>query len=180
MTKAALEKAVQTATDNAQKPNIGWGALEALGGLVCVANLPAGLLMGLSGAVGGAVAEKREQKSVAMPDEWLDQVARTPDVSKQGVAHLARCLAQQGFVSVADAVRWLELERQEQENQKRLKAVEQGQRAPGAKALLLRAQAQCGTLLDPSLTDKALGAAQALSQWTPDALTRAARAVLKK
>lgn len=176
MTKAALEKAVQTATDNAQKPNIGWGALEALGGLVCVANLPAGLLMGLS----GAVAEKREQKSVAMPDEWLDQVARTPDVSKQGLAHLARCLAQQGFVSVADAVRWLELERQEQENQKRLKAVEQGQRAPGAKALLLRAQAQCGTLLDPSLTDKALGAAQALSQWTPDALTRAARAVLKK
>ena len=51
MTKAALEKAVQTAADNAQKPNIGWGALEALGGLVCVANLPAGLLMGLSGAL---------------------------------------------------------------------------------------------------------------------------------
>lgn len=31
-----------------------------------------------------------------------------------------------------------------------------------------------------ALMDKALGAAQALSQWTPDALTRAARAVLKK
>ncbi len=178
MSGAALSAAVDAAVKHSDKPStLGWGSLEVLGGAVSLVNLPLGLLLGLSGAVGAAMSDRKALDQARMSDEWLSQVAQSKDVSKEGLALLARALADQGFVTVADAVRWVELEKSIAERQARQEEAAAAKREPGASALLDRARLECADLLESSVLDKAVSLVRSVGKFTPDALTLAAKLV---
>lgn len=48
---------------------------------------------------------------VAMPDDWLKELAAYPEASEMGIAYLARYARRHGFVSIHAASRWLNIER---------------------------------------------------------------------
>lgn len=107
--QAVLDAAAQTDTST------GWRLLQGLGPMVAVLNLPLALVLGLSGVAGEAYSQRKDLSEARMPDEWLGKVADTPEASQEGVAHLARRLADKGFVSVNDALEWLSIEEQQAE-----------------------------------------------------------------
>lgn len=110
-------------------------------------NLPAALILSV-GVYAAEIASKHKSQSESpMPDDWLQQVSNTPNISKRGLSHLAKCLQRKGFVSVVDAMEWARIEEQEA-----LKAVDQERRhtrlgSDGAKSLLLRAKDECPGIL---------------------------------
>lgn len=55
--------------------------------------------------------DSSKTKDVAMPDEWLASVAGLPSISRQGLELMADAMRTKGWVSVAEAVRFIEIER---------------------------------------------------------------------
>ncbi|TBW57381.1 hypothetical protein EZI54_06910 [Marinobacter halodurans] len=133
-----------------------WGFLELLGIGVGAANLPLGLMMIVGSYVAQAVTYKQRQSEVVMPDSWLQQVSDSPEVSRKGLAHLAKCLDRKGFVSVKDAVVWAEIEKTEADKERRQKDRQGRLEGSGAAALLSRAQRDCSSLLGDINVDAAL------------------------
>lgn len=105
-------------------------------------------IVAVSDGLGNMVA-RDDTKNQQMPDDWLQRVAAAPDASQEGLAFLAKCLANKGFVTVQQAMQWSAIEQQA--------ATFKQQKAeglmPGATALLARAQAECGSLLSPSILE---------------------------
>lgn len=55
--------------------------------------------------------DKAQLSKTPMPDEWLQAVASLPDISQDGLKSLASALTRSGFVSVLDALEFVESER---------------------------------------------------------------------
>lgn len=51
-----------------------------------------------------------DRRSKPMPDSWLKDISSDETVSKEGLEFLASCLSRKGFVSIADAKEWLDIE----------------------------------------------------------------------
>jgi hypothetical protein len=73
-----------------------------------------------------------------MPDEWLGLVAEHHELSREGIAELSHLVQRQGYVSLAQAIKWAE---KEGEKQRKLEAL----REEGARKLLERAAEQAGS-----------------------------------
>lgn len=86
--------------------------------------------------------DNSKAKEQAMPDDWLQAVAGLPNVSKSGLNHLAKALTRNGFVSVQDAMDFVEIEQQEmgEEQKKQIGKGKEQQQASGAAMLLARAE----------------------------------------
>lgn len=69
-------------------------------------------------------------------------------MSKNGLAHLAKCLDKKGFVSVSDALEWARIEQAEAEAASKRQQRTEKLEGEGAKALLSRAKRECPTLFD--------------------------------
>ena len=93
-------------------------------------------------------------------DGWLKEVSNTEHVSVKGLAHLARCIEKKGYVCVSDAVQWVEIEKAESIAANAKYKREQGALAPGASALLERAQNECSGLFDQQFFSRAKSAIQ--------------------
>lgn len=75
---------------------------------------------------------------VAVPDEWLASVAGLPSISRKGLELLVDAMKAKGWVSVAEAVRFIEIEQAamlaaQETDENATKAAE----APGGASLLL-------------------------------------------
>jgi hypothetical protein len=170
--EAVLKAASETGNENGSGK---WALLDGLAMFVSMANLPLGIVLMLTGVVGGVVegsaAGVRNLSESKMPDEWLGQVALANGISQEGLAFLARCVAKNGCVTVADALEWCDIE----EDQAKKKAQLADNETLGAVALLQRARSECGALLEPSALDRAVDALKSVSKAAPDALAIATR-----
>jgi hypothetical protein len=86
--------------------------------------------------------DNSKAKEQAMPDDWLQAVASLPNVSKSGLNHLAKVLTKKGFISVQDAMDFVEIERRDmaEERKKNAGKGKEQQQAMGAAMLLARAE----------------------------------------
>lgn len=174
-TNTVLQQAVLDAATKAGDQT-GWRLLQGLGPMVAILNLPLALVLGLSGIVGEAYSRHQDLSEARMPDDWLAQVANAPEVSQKGLVHLAKCLADAGFISVKDAMDWLAIE----EEVAHAKQVQNEQQLSGAQALLARAKKECGSLLDPGIVDRAAGALKTVAQYAPGVMSIVAGVIGKK
>lgn len=173
--RATLRDAVKSAASEATSGNSGWRLLEGAGPIAAAASLPVGLILGLVGFAGSAIADRRSLTDARMPDAWMAELALAPDVSQVGLAFLARRLADRSFVSVQDALDFLDIEEAAEKTAlaDKSKADAAAQPQPGANALLERARKDCGEMLDPTIFDRAKGALKVIDKYTPDAKTLA-------
>lgn len=87
-------------------------------GTTLLAFLPVALPVSLSLMAGGfiysALEKNKNLNETSMPDEWLNLVSESGNISKTGVNYLARKAEKKGFVSVKEAITFLEIEKTEE------------------------------------------------------------------
>ena len=81
-------------------------------------------------------------KEVAVPDEWLASVAGLPSISRRGLELLADSMKDKGWVSVAEAVHFIELEQAAMLTERKTEenATKAAKASVGASLLLARAE----------------------------------------
>lgn len=160
-----LQRTVLAEAERSQSVT-GYRWLQVVGPLVAMANLPLGAVLMVGGAACEALAEHKDLRNAQMPDEWLGQVASQQGISQEGLAFLARRLSEAGHVSVQDAVDWLGVEEKAAQRSKRAAIAH----LPGAQQLLERARSECGSLLDPSIVERATTLLRTAARQTPNVL----------
>ena len=123
---------------------------------VGLVNLPLALVIGVIGVAGAAAKEKKDFSEAVMPDEWLNSVAASSEVSPTGLAFLSKRIAKNGHITISDALKFVEIENDIEAAKKRSAYVAEAKQSSGAKAILLRAKKECGTLIDQKTIDSAL------------------------
>lgn len=104
------------------------------------------------GAVCVPLEDKSHLKTVPMPDEWVDGVSQLPSISRQGLELLAEAIQKKGWVSIAEAIKFAEIEEQcaaeisKTEQAKTEK--EKAEQSPGAIKLLARAEQELPGTID--------------------------------
>lgn len=87
-------------------------------GTTLLAFLPVALPVSLSLMAGGfiysALEKNKNLNETSMPDEWLILVSESDGVSKKGIAYLARKAQKKGFISVKEAITFLEIEKSQE------------------------------------------------------------------
>lgn len=121
-----------------------------------VVNLPLAVVITVISAAGAAAADKKNLSDTVMPDEWLQSVAASSEVSPAGLAFLSKIIAKNGHVSISDALKFVELENEIEANKGRDAAKAEAKKAYGAKSILERAKRECGSLIDQNTIDSAL------------------------
>lgn len=110
----SLEKSLKdTIKEKELKIESGLGLGKILQGaspFLAFVNLPIAIAAGAAGLTADTITKNRNLKSTMMPDEWLDQVAKSPYVSQEGLAFLMSKMGEGSTVSVADALSFLEIE----------------------------------------------------------------------
>lgn len=134
----------------------GWGLVELAGFFVGAANPPLGLAMFVGAMVAEVSAQNQNLNETRMPDSWLQEVADSTAVSKKGMAYLAKCVQKNGFVSAKQAVKWVEIERQNAIELQQHSDKTSGLTSPGAVSLLTRARKECSGYLDVASLTKAI------------------------
>jgi len=165
-----LQDAVFSAAEHADTAEP-WRWMATLSALVSAVNLPLGLLGLLVAGISEATTKHKDLAQARMPDQWLQEAANAPDLSKQGLAFLAKRLADKGYVSVSDAMDWLAIEEQVAAEQKAHRERAAVATSPGAMLLLERARRDCADLLEPGILDRAFGAMEAAMKRAPGVLT---------
>lgn len=84
--------------------------LEIGSTVVGLANFKASIIVFTIGFIGKKIFEKRDLETEYMPDEWLERVAETPDVSDKGLVFLVSELKKFGKISVAAAQKFIDIE----------------------------------------------------------------------
>lgn len=87
-------------------------------GTTLLAFLPVALPVSLSLMAGGfiysALEKNKNLNETSMPDEWLMLVSESDVVSKKGIAYLARKAEKKGFISIKEAIIFLEIEKSQE------------------------------------------------------------------
>lgn len=86
------------------------------------------------------VGDSSQLDKVQIDDEWLGAVAGLPRVSKKGLRHLSDAIADKGWVSVREAMRFVEIEQKVQAAQMAEAEAEERRSSAGAAMLLARAE----------------------------------------
>lgn len=114
----------------------GFGVLVAsLSPLLIMANLHVGLVVMLGGVL-WEIKDSSEAKMKAMPDDFLKKLSEE-DISKEGLEFLAYKLEEKGFISVYDAMEWME--REEKILNENIEEEKVKEFSTGAEALLKKA-----------------------------------------
>ena len=125
-----------------------WKFLEVLGYGVGVANLPVGLALVVGSMLAESASRHQRRSETPMPDSWLEEISNSEGVSEKGLAFLAKTLEKNGVVSVADAVKWVEIEKRESQKIRAKQERENNLSLTGAQALIARTKNDCRSFLD--------------------------------
>lgn len=146
-----LNKQKANSTDTSEF-NIALAAAPFVG----LVNLPLALVIGVIGVAGAAAKEKKDFAEAVMPDEWLQSVAASTEVSPTGLAFLSKRIAKNGHITISDALKFVEIENDIEAAKKRAAYIDEAKQRSGAKSILLRAKKECGSLIDQKTIDSAL------------------------
>lgn len=91
--------------------------LTTLSACFILANPPIGIVMTICAGIASSVKKNSSLKDQKMPDDWLKKVSESDQISKDGVQFLAKKLSKNGFVSVYDAIIFLDLEKEAKEKE---------------------------------------------------------------
>lgn len=133
--------------DNQEKGKL-WIIVGAISPFVAGISLPLAITVGVVAYTMEAIENKENLDNQNMPDQWLKDVSESKDVSPKGLAFLSKQVSKKGFVTVNDALKFLDIEK-EVENKNRENNIENNEYLDGAKSLLLRAQKECKGLINP-------------------------------
>ena len=87
-----------------------------------------------------------------MPDSWLKNVAQSEKISKEGLEFLGNKLSKNGFISVSDSIKFLDLEQTIAENIKDKEIKDSSLKNEGAILLLNKANSVCGDIFQTTLS----------------------------
>lgn len=108
-----------------------------------------------------SIEDRQHWTTIAISDEWLEAAASLPAISRKGLELLAKALQVKGWVSVAEAIEFVELEELASKAQtQQADALNQSQ-MPGAAALLARAESDLPGTID-RFAESAMDAALAV------------------
>ncbi len=111
---------------------------------VCFINPPVGILLGLSTAIldgfGEAQKSKASLEETKMPDSWLKDVSNSEIISDESLSFLAKKLKKKGYISVADALQFIDLENEICRKKAAQKEKEKLLENEGALAILKKAE----------------------------------------
>lgn len=92
------------------------------------------------GALHLSTVDKKHLETQPMPDSWCDSVSELPNVSKKGLDLLSKELAAKGFVSVAAANRFVDIEKTALAKRRKKLKRSDNLKNQGAAKLLARAE----------------------------------------
>jgi hypothetical protein len=136
MSKTTIDNIGQETTDLARaKTRISWGAVA---------------LNAISIPLSGVIIDTEDKSALAttsVDDAWLAAVAGLPTVSRRGLEFLSSALNNKGWVSIDEALRFVEIEKDHREVAIQTEAVKAVVVNRGAAMLLARAESELpGTL----------------------------------
>lgn len=118
--------------------------IEFVGIGACVFNPVIGFGLAASAMAMQAYEKKQSLDECRMPDEWLVSVSKSNDISKEGISYLAKCIEKKGYVSVSDALNWVEIEKKMDGRAALKSTIDDGKSQVGAGMILNRAINECG------------------------------------
>lgn len=118
--------------------------IEFVGIGACVFNPVIGFGLAVSAMAMQAYEKKQSLDECRMPDDWLVSVSKSGDISKEGISYLAKCIDKKGYVSVSDALNWVEIEKKVDGKAVLKNTIDDGRSQVGASMILNRAVNECG------------------------------------
>lgn len=118
--------------------------VEFIGIGACLFNPLIGFGLAISAMAMQAYEKKQSLDECRMPDDWLAGVSDSDRVSKEGISYLAKCIDKKGYVSVSDALNWVEIEKDIDSKNKNKEQVDAGKKQAGASMIMNRAVNECG------------------------------------
>lgn len=113
-------------------------------------NPPVGIVIGLAAMVNSSLKENQKEKNNnqklktnKMPDEWLQEVAQSEFVSDIGLKFLTDKIQKNGFISVSDALEYIDIENENLLKVKKDKEIVN--KGDGAMAILKKAELRLGS-----------------------------------
>ena len=144
---SALETKVLNKSNNSTLDT--FGAMEAIVTATAFINPPLGIVLGLATMVNSSLdttsKNKRNLSDARMPDSWLKEVADSDFLSDEGLKYLTNILNKKGYVSVEDALRYVEIENEIAKKNQKLKEKEKLLENEGALSILKKAESKFGT-----------------------------------
>jgi predicted transcriptional regulator len=125
--------------------------LGTLSACFVIANPPIAIVLTLCACIASAIKKETSLKEQKMPDDWLKKVSESEQISKKGVQFLAKKLSKKGFVSVSDALTFLELEKEIKEKEYKANEKVKSLRNIGALSLLEKANKEVPGLYNASI-----------------------------
>lgn len=106
------------------------------------------------------VEDKSALKTSRMDDNWLAAVAGLPSISRRGLEFLSAALVSKGWVSVAEALKFVEIEKEHRQDAEQASFSQSAPENRGAIMLLARAESELpGTLARVAENTKDIAAA---------------------
>jgi len=115
-TEQIIEDKVKKMTEQGQSVNE-YDLISTISALFILVNPPISILIAICAGIASAVKRNSSLKEQKMPDDWLKKVSESEQVSKEGTQFLAKKLSKQGYVSVSDAISFLEMEKENKEQE---------------------------------------------------------------
>lgn len=116
-----------------------------------LANPPIAVVLTLCACIASAIKKNASLKEQKMPDDWLKKVSESEQISKESVQFLAKKLSKNGFVSVSDALSFLEMEKDIKEKEHKKNQKVKSLNNTGAVSLLEKANKEVPGLYNASI-----------------------------
>jgi hypothetical protein len=125
--------------------------LGTLSAFFVIANPPIAIVLTICACIASAIKKETSLKEQRMPDDWLKKVSESEQISKEGVQFLAKKLSKNGFVSVSDALTFLELEKEIKEKEYKANEKAKSLSNIGALSILEKANKEVPGLYNASI-----------------------------
>lgn len=123
MEKSEIEIILDEEKNKAKKDAGLYNLLAEIGPFLAIANLPLSILVTSVAMITSTVTENKSLNNQPMPDIWLQKVSEVESVSDEGLNFLAKCIEEKGFVSVNEAIKFIEKENKEAKRKESLLSV---------------------------------------------------------
>ena len=113
MQKSEIEKILEEEKNKAKADSNIYDLLVEIGPFLAIANLPLSILVTSLAAFTSAATSNKNFNTQPMPDIWLKKVSEVDSVTDSGLNFLATCIEKKGYVSINEAIKFIEKENKE-------------------------------------------------------------------